>query len=115
MSDGFVDIGMPVSAGAAITQDQVIHGPAIPPQQRILLYSPEEWEQFIEEWAYYALKHRYKQVQRFGGAGDKGLDVVGLTDAKKLQGVWDNYQCKRFVGHAVYPTDAWPEIGKILW
>ena len=36
-------------------------------------------------------------------------------DAKKLNGVWDNYQCKRFLKRVVYPTDAWPEIGKILW
>ena len=29
-------------------------------------------------------------------------------------GVWDNYQCKHY-DHALHPTDAWPEIGKILW
>lgn len=115
MNDGFVDIGAPASAAAAVTAAQVIHGPSIPPQQRILLYSPAEWEQFIEEWAHFALKGRYAQVLRFGGSADKGLDVAGFMDAKKLKGVWDNYQCKRFVGRAVYPTDAWPEIGKILW
>lgn len=110
-----MNIGVPAVAGPAVSQDQVIHGPAIPPQQRILLYSPAEREQFIEEWAHYALKAGYKQVQRFGGAGDRGIDVAGFADAKKLQGVWDNYQCKRFVARVVHPTDAWPEIGKILW
>ncbi len=115
MSDGFVDIGVPAAAAATVTAEQVLHGPAIPPQQRILLYSPTEWEEFILEWAHYTLKSKYRQVQRFGAAGDKGLDVVGFADRQKLQGVWDNYQCKRFVGRAVYPGDAWPEIGKILW
>lgn len=115
MSDGFVDIGVPATAAAPVTAAQVAHGPTIPPQQLILLYSPAQWEEFIQEWAHYALQSKYKQVQRFGGAGDKGLDIVGFADVQKLQGVWDTYQCKRFVDHAVYPTDAWPEIGKILW
>jgi hypothetical protein len=34
--------------------------------------------------------------------------------AKKLLGVWDNYQCKHY-DHALYPSDALPEIGKLLW
>ena len=34
---------------------------------------------------------------------------------QKLLGVWDNYQCKRFLNRPIYPSDAWPEIGKILW
>lgn len=115
MSDGLLDIGTPPAAAAPVTAGQVVHGPTIPPQQIILLYSPTQWEEFIHEWAYYALKSKYTQVQRFGGAGDKGLDIVGFTDPQKLFGIWDAYQCKRFLDHAVYPSDAWPEIGKILW
>lgn len=115
MSDGFQDIGVPVTATASVTAVQVTHGPTVPPQQLVLLYSPSQWEEFIQEWAHYALKSKYMQVQRFGGAGDKGLDIVGFADGRKLQGVWDTYQCKRFLDHAVYPSEAWPEIGKVLW
>jgi hypothetical protein len=53
-------------------------------------------------------------VQRFGGAGDRGIDIAGFVDQKKLQGVWDNYQCKHY-DHALRPTDVWPEFGKLLW
>ena len=38
----------------------------------------------------------------------------GFTDANKLRGVWDNYQCKHY-DHALHPSDVWPEIGKLLW
>jgi hypothetical protein len=115
MSDGFKDITAPAASATAATADQITHGPSIPPQQRILLYSAEEWEGFIEEWAFYALNQIYVHVQRFTGAGDRGIDIAGYTDAQKLQGVWDNYQCKRYLDHAIYPSEAWPEIGKILW
>ena len=54
MSDGFVEIGVPATAPAPVTADQVAHGPMIPPQQLILLYSPAQWEEFIQEWAHYA-------------------------------------------------------------
>lgn len=115
MSDGFADIAPPTAPASPATADQVINGPSIPPQQRILLYSPGEWEGFTEEWAHFCLKKEYMQVQRFTGAGDRGLDVAGFADEQKLLGVWDNYQCKRYLDHAVYPSEAWPEIGKILW
>ncbi len=111
--DDFEDVAEPLATGSA-TADQVLHGPAIPPQQRILLYAPAEWEAFIHEWAHYCLKKEYLKVQRFTGAGDRGIDIAGFADAQKLQGVWDNFQCKHY-DHALRPTDAWPEIGKILW
>jgi hypothetical protein len=115
MLEEFADIVPPSASTSIVTKDQVTHGPAIPPQQRILLYAAEEWESFIEEWAHFCLKEKYKKVKRFTGAGDKGIDIAGFVDDKGLLGVWDNYQCKRYLDHALYPSDAWPEIGKILW
>jgi hypothetical protein len=115
MNDGFTDVAPPVPQSGQVTADQVLHGPSIPAQQRIQLYSADEWEGFVQEWAHFCLKSQYVQVQRFSGAGDRGIDIAGFTDAGKLLGVWDNYQCKRFLDHAVYPSEAWPEIGKILW
>ena len=114
MTAHFKDIGAPPTAGAPLSADQAVAGPRIPPQQQILIYSAEEWEIFIQEWAHYCLHQKYIKVQRASGSGDKGVDVAGFADAAMLQGVWDNYQCKHY-DHALYPSDAWPEIGKILW
>jgi hypothetical protein len=88
------------------TAASMTSGPPISPQQRLLLYSADQWEEFIEEWAYYCLRARYMHVQRFSGAGDRGIDIAGFTDAFRFLGVWDNYQCKHY-DHALYPTDIW--------
>src|SRR5689334_14064720 len=114
MEDGFDDIAAPPAPSGTLTGDQVVHGPLIPPQQQILLYSSEQWEAFVHDWSHFCLKKLYAQVQRFTGAGDRGIDIAGFVDGQKLQGAWDNYQCKHY-DHALYPGDVWPEIGKILW
>jgi hypothetical protein len=108
------DVPQPAAAMGALTADQALHGHHIPPQQQLLLYSADQWEGFVQEWAHYSLKAMYVQVQRFSGAGDRGIDIAGFTDPDKLNGVWDNYQCKHY-DHALYPSDALPEIGKLLW
>ena len=114
MADGLKDIPPPVAPTAVLCADEASSGPPIPPQQRLFLYSADQWEGFIHEWAHFCLKKLYKKVERFSGAGDRGIDVAGFTDDLKLQGVWDNYQCKHF-DHGLQPNDIWPEIGKILW
>jgi hypothetical protein len=114
MADGFDEIAPPPAPSGILTADQAVHGPLIPPQQLILVYSSEQWEGFIHEWSHFCLKKLYAQVQRFTGAGDRGIDIAGFVDGQKLQGVWDNCQCKHY-DHALYPGDVWPEIGKILW
>ncbi|HPW27833.1 MAG TPA: hypothetical protein PLL01_00435 [Rhodoferax sp.] len=114
MATGWEDINAPTLAAVQVTSAQVMHGPLIPPQQQLLLYSSDQWEDFVQEWAHYCLKKLYVQVQRFTGAGDRGIDVAGFADAQKLQGVWDNYQCKHY-DHPLRPGDVWVEIGKIIW
>ena len=108
------DIHKPPVPAMPVTAAQVASGPVIPPQQRLMTYSPDEWESFVEEWAYYCLAKDYLHVQRFSGAGDMGVDVAGFTDAKRFEGVWDNYQCKHY-DHAIRPGDVWVEFGKIIW
>ena len=114
MSDGFKDIPAPKAPDGPATADQVLNGIRIPPQQQVLLYSASQWELLINEWVHYCLKAKYNQVQQFSGAGDRGIDIAGFSDAKKLEGVWDNYQCKHY-DHALYPGDVWGEFGKVLW
>lgn len=113
MSTDWTDISEPAPL-SSVTAATVVHGPVIPPQQQLLLYSPDQWEDFVQEWAHFCLKQQYVQVQRFTGSGDRGVDIAGFTDSHKLQGVWDNYQCKHY-DNALRPTNVWVEIGKIVW
>lgn len=88
-------------------------GKVIPPQQQILIYSPEEWEAFIQEWAT-GKKASYLKIVRLAGATDMGIDVAGLKEASGFFGIWDNFQCKHY-DSSLTPSDVLPEIGKMLW
>lgn len=114
MSEEFEDIPEPAAPENMVTASQTMHGPYIPAQQQILLYSPDQWESFIEEWVHASLTKEYLKVQKFSGANDKGIDIAGFCDRDRLQGVWDNYQCKHY-DHALQPAEIWVELGKILW
>ena len=96
------DVPLPAGAKGTLTADQALHGHNIPPQQQLLVYSADQWEVFVQEWAHYCLKAIYSQVQRFSGAGDRGVDIAGFTDADKLNGVWDNLKLPRFRGHPIF-------------
>ncbi|MDA3273533.1 hypothetical protein O0074_28450 [Pseudomonas aeruginosa] len=114
MTASWKDINKPPIPATVVTAAQVANGPVMPPQQRLLTYSPGEWEGFVEEWAYYCLTTKYEHVQRFSGAGDMGIDVAGFADGERLQGIWENFQCKHY-DHAIRPSDVWTEFGKVIW
>jgi hypothetical protein len=88
----------------------VATGPSIPPIERIALFSEEQWEQFVDEWA--SSLPDYQKVERASGAGDKGCDVIGFP----VEGgpIWDNYQCKHY-DKPLAPTDVWVEFGKLCF
>ena len=94
------------------SSEHVASGIPIPKTKRIELFSPDEWEEFTEEWAT-SLDDEYHKVRRFGGAGDQGLDVVGFIANSTFYGGWDNYQCKHY-DHPLRPGDIWVEIGKLI-
>lgn len=72
---------------------------------------PGEWEDFVREWVE-SLKNEYHDVQRLGGSGDQGRDVIGyLTDKPDP---WDNYQCKHY-GNALTSSDVVLELGKLCY
>jgi len=88
-------------------------GRPIPPQQQVLLYSSDEWEEFIREWVH-SQRSVYQKVLRFGGANDMDIDIAGFTDDKDLAGIWVNFQCKHY-DEPLIPSRATIEIGKVLW
>src|SRR4051812_27817844 len=85
-----VPIPSPIAPSAS--SDNVLSGQLIPAIDRIKLFGDRQWEEFILEWVD-SLRDQYLRVDRCGGAGDMGRDIVGTVDAN---GVWDNYQCKHY-------------------
>lgn len=114
MKDNFAEITVPAVPSTVLTPAQAVHGPLVPAQQQVLLYSAEQWEVFVKEWAHFCLKKKYESVQRFCGSGDRGIDVAGFADDQRLQGTWDNFQCKHY-DHPLRPSEVWAEFGKTLW
>lgn len=95
----------------SVASDTIISGPPIPALDRIKLFSCDEWEDFVLEWAD-SLRTQYNRVERCGGAGDMGRDVIAFCSADN--DVWDNYQCKHY-DHALRPSDIWLELGKLAF
>ncbi|UUO01684.1 restriction endonuclease [Mycolicibacterium novocastrense] len=110
--DEGISVDLPAPSEQPVLTTSQLAGPRLKPSQILRVYSPEEWEEFVLEWAN-ALKSQYVKVRRFSGPGDKGRDVVGFATDKGLQGDWDCFQCKHY-DHALYPSDAYPEIAKIM-
>lgn len=96
----------------ALTADIAASGPVIAPIERIRLFSPDQWEDFVHEWAQ-SLREQYAHVDRCGGAGDMGRDVVAVV-SEDDPSVWDNYQCKHY-DHPLAPGDIWLELGKLVY
>jgi hypothetical protein len=92
--------------------DTLYSGPPIAPIERIRLFSSAQWEEFVLEWAH-SLKAQYALVNRCGGAGDMGRDVVAITDLTNPT-VWENFQCKHY-DHPLAPSDIWLELGKLVY
>lgn len=99
---------LPRPAPVAASPESVNVGQLIPPIERIRIFSSRQWEEFILEWAD-SLRTQYKKVERCGGAGDKGRDVV----ATAADGTWDNFQCKHYDA-PLAPSDIWVELGKLI-
>jgi hypothetical protein len=76
-----------------------------------------DWEAFTVEW----LSSRrtpdgeYVDLRRYGGSGDRGLDVVAFLSDNDFDGEWDSYQCKGYAQHALRPTDIYVELAKIIY
>ena len=102
---------LPCPSGLCASAAIVAAGPLIPPIERLKIFSPTQWEEFVLEWAD-ALRSEYKSVERCGSAGDMGRDIVGECIGSSSE--WDNYQCKHY-RDSLKPTDIWVELGKLMY
>jgi hypothetical protein len=106
-----VPIPQPPAPPDQLAADLVASGPPIHPEDRIKLYSDAEWERFVQEWVD-SLRDQYDLVERCGGAGDMGRDVIARV--RDGNGAWDNYQCKHYK-ESLKPSDIWIELGKLVY
>jgi hypothetical protein len=91
---------------------EIRSGPAIPPIERIKLFSSADWEACVDEWT--SSLATYGLVERAAGAGDMGCDVIATVDPAIENGPWDNFQCKHY-DHPLTPGDIWLELGKLCY
>ena len=69
-------------------------------------------EDFVNDW----LANRvtdYVSHELWRGTGDMGRDVVGYVTAERMEGPWDNFQCKQ-LSSTLSETAAFVELGKIF-
>ncbi len=102
---------------AYINSNSISSGKPILPIDRIKLMSPDEWESLIEEWIETTSKYCLKHIEKLGGSGDMGIDVVAYINDPKINPndyQWDCYQCKRYA-EPLSPSGMWVEFGKIIY
>lgn len=106
-----IAIPQPPAPPPGLAADVVAAGLPVHPEDRVRLFSADQWERFVQEWVD-SLRDEYELVERCGGAGDMGRDVIATV--KGGNGAWDNYQCKRYE-KALTPSDVWVELGKLAY
>lgn len=104
-------VPLPRPATPDVSAGVVTGGTPIAPIDRIKIFSHTQWEEFVLEWAD-SLRNEYSRVERCGGPGDMGRDIVATcADAKDG---WDNYQCKHY-RDPLKPSAVWIELGKLVY
>lgn len=87
-------------------------GERVDPKARLATFSDEKFEHFTNQIVIEYLKPREKYIKvcSFGGANDRGRDVIGYLDDKTQ----DVFQCKNYET-PLQPAQVYREIGKILY
>ncbi|MDP3720070.1 MAG: hypothetical protein Q8T13_20100 [Acidobacteriota bacterium] len=96
---------------ANVSSDVTAFGKLVPALDHLKIFSDTQWEEFVLEWAD-SLAKEYPRVERCGGAGDMGRDVIAMVDP--ATGAWDNYQCKHYK-ELLAPHHIWIELGKLVY
>lgn len=97
-------------ASGGVPADVISAGQPIPAIDRIKIFGDKQWEEFVLEWAD-SLRGQYVRVERCGGSGDMGRDIIAMFTDNEL--LWDNYQCKHYK-EPLRPSDIWVELGKLV-
>ena len=61
---------------------------------RIRALSAPELEEFVDDWVAQRFTN-YHGHQLWRGTGDMGRDVTGYVTDRRMEGPWDNFQCKQ--------------------
>lgn len=69
-------------------------------------------EGFVNDWLHFRVKD-YAGHELWRGAGDMGRNVTGYVTTRRMEGPWDNFQCKQ-LGKNLRETSAMVELGKIF-
>ena len=84
----------------------------IPPLKLVQLMESGEFEIFTAEWLYSQKDNKqYSKIQRIGGSGDKGRDIIAYyVDGRGV----DYYQCKHYV-NPFKPSELMAELAKLCY
>ena len=110
---------MTIKSGAARAPRSnrlVTTGGAIQPSSKVLLFTPDQWEEFILAATWQRILpsgSRYAAVKRLGGAGDGGRDIEARFGKDLLRDQWDLYQAKHY-DHGLTQSEAYPEMAKFF-
>lgn len=69
-------------------------------------------EDFVNDWLAQRCKD-YHSHELWRGTGDMGRDVTGYVTDKRMEGPWDNFQCKQ-LSKTLSESAAFVELGKIF-
>lgn len=113
MNHPVTTVQLPDPSGSPASPRRAASGALIPALDQLRVFSSGQWEDFVLEWAHSSLTGRFKRVERCGGAGDLGRDVVAFsTDA--ADSPWTNFQCKHY-GAPLQPAQILIELGKLCY
>ncbi len=79
---------------------------------RIRALSAPELEEFVDDWVAQRFTN-YHGHQLWRGTGDMGRDVTGYVTDRRMEGPWDNFQCKQ-LSASLSERSAFVELGKIF-
>lgn len=79
---------------------------------QICALSAPQLEEFVDDWIAQRIKEYYAH-ELWRGTGDMGRDVTGYVTARRLEGDWDNFQCKQLTSN-LSERSAFVELGKIF-
>jgi len=97
------------------TSNRINFGLRITPLKLIEVFTPQQWEEFIEEWLDLK-KSEFHSIEKIGGAGDMGRDVIAYIEDPKGNPnyKWKCYQCKHYKD-PIIPIKVYVEFAKIIY